>query len=88
MICNYVWPNHCLNKWGLGDEETGTYKNQRLSWHPKDTWKIIPLFSKGNIRWNRLSPIDNRLNSQPIKRESKFSKDFSATDESWGESVF
>ena len=40
-ICNMKWRNHCLAKWGEGDEQTGTYENAR------DTWYIIPA-----SKWN------------------------------------
>ena len=47
-ICNKKWENHCLAKWGEGDEQTGTYENA------KDIWQIIPASEwKEWIEWNQ-----------------------------------
>ena len=66
-ICNMKYRNHCLAKWGRGDEQTGTYYNA------EDTWDIVPLFKRGEIRWIKIMEIDNRNSPVTVKRDSKFS---------------
>ena len=66
-ICNMKYRNHCLAKWGRGDEQTGTYYNA------KDTWNIVPLFKRGEIRWNKIMAFDNSKSPDPVKRDRKFS---------------
>ena len=54
-ICNMKYRNHCLTKWGSGDVQLGTHYNA------KDTWNIVLLFKRGEIRWNKIMSIDNTI---------------------------
>ena len=59
--------NHCLAKWGRGDGDSGTYYNA------KDTWNIVPLFKRGEVRWNKIMAFDNSNSPDTVTRQRKLS---------------
>ena len=50
--------------------------NDIKRWHGEtpgmDIWNIVPLFKQVNVTTKTIFQIDNRSNSESIKRESKF----------------
>jgi hypothetical protein len=65
-VMNREYPGHFLAKWKVDDESFGTYL------HGKDLWKFTPLYSDGQIEYERLFKIDNTDGTTDINHTHEY----------------